>query len=452
MFKNFSKVVRFTFHNQTSKAYKIFTITVSLLLLIAPSVFMLISSVVKSDDDTTIEACGAKTVYYVNEVSDNEAAMEQLNLLHEENYDDIRYVSANSVPDACEAAGEDSLVLLFKEETSSVSVSIIIPEKSNIENNKAEHYFEFVDRYEQYFLILVSGIDFYSLNKLSLPNDYETYDETGYVEGYTLSSQIEKNDEKATDEVLEIFRFAMPYVSLMLLYFMILMYGNTITMNMIMEKESKLMDTMLITLKPEALIFGKLLACILAGLLQLLSWVLSISVGMFIGTKITKQLFPDSHLGIVIFFDAIKELNIFRPVNVVLAVLFIIFGFVMYSSIAAIAGALSNSKEDAGNKTTIFVLPLIISFFALFGLGGLEGRAPAVLKFIPFTAALIMPADLSLGQAGPVEGIISFLIMIIFTLIFVAIAGRIYKMTSLFKGNKINSKDVLSNLFDTSGF
>ncbi|MBR1815270.1 MAG: ABC transporter permease [Lachnospiraceae bacterium] len=447
MFRNFSKVVRFTFHNQTSKAYKIFTIIVSLLLLIVPSVIMLISCAAKSDDeDKAIDACGAKTIYYVNEVSDNEIAMEQLNLLHEENYDDIRYVSAKSAEDACEDSGEDSLVLLFEENTSSVNVSIIIPEKSNIDNEDAKNYFEFVDKYEQYFLILVSGIDFYSLNKLSLPNEYETYDETGYMDGYSLSSQVEKNDEKATDEVLEIFRFAMPYISLMLLYFMILMYGNTITMNMIMEKESKLMDTMLITLKPESLIFGKLLGCILAGLLQLMSWVLSISLGMFIGTKITKQLFPDSHLGIVLFFDAMKELNIFRPVNVILAVLFIIFGFVMYSSIAAIAGALSNSKEDAGNKTTIFVLPLIISFFALFGLGGLEGRAPAVLKFIPFTAALIMPADLSLGQAGLAEGIISFIIMIIFTLVFVTIAGRIYKMTSLFKGNRINSKDVLGNL------
>ena len=411
---------------------------------------MLIAAHSKEKADETIEASDIKTIYYVNKVSENDTDLSMLNLLKEENYDAIDYKAVSSVDEAFEKAGADSAVLVFEPRTLDIKVDLIIPEASGIEKDKAKNYFDFIDKYEQNFVVLVSGISFRELSRLSIPGDYKTYDETGYKEGYTLDSQTEKNDDKAKDEVLEIFRFAMPYICIMFLYFLILMYGNGIAMSMVMEKESKLMDTMLISLKPEALAFGKLLGVILAGLLQIFAWIGGAVLGFFIGNKVTQSMFPDTHLGIVVFFKAIKELGIFKPVNVIFAVLFIVFGFALYASIAAIAGALSSNKEEVGSRNTIFVLPLLISFMALISMGGLEGNSPAAFYYIPFTAALVVPADLSLGLVSTTTMIISFVIMVVCTLFIVYCAGRIYKMTSLFKGNKVSIKDIGEALFTKS--
>jgi ABC-type Na+ efflux pump permease subunit len=69
------------------------------------------------------------------------------------------------------------------------------------------------------------------------------------------------------------------------------------------------------------------------------------------------------------------------------------------------------------------------------------------MMILPFTAAMIMPADVSLGVVSP--GIIaaSLVCMIAFIMAFVILAGRIYKMMSLYKGNKVSIREVLIMTF-----
>ena len=86
--------------------------------------------------------------------------------------------------------------------------------------------------------------------------------------------------ETETEDPLEGIRFALgfviPYLNIMVLYFFVLLYGQGVAQSVITEKTSKLMEFFLISVRPSAMILGKLTAICLSGVIQLFSWLLEI--------------------------------------------------------------------------------------------------------------------------------------------------------------------------------
>ena len=204
------------------------------------------------------------------------------------------------------------------------------------------------------------------------------------------------------------------------------------------------MDTMLISLHPEAMVFGKLLAIICAGLIQIFSWIAAIVVGMIAGVKITEASFPGYESPITTFFQFMEELGLFKIENVIIGVCFLVVGFVLYLSMATIAGSISANREEVASQSSLFILPLLASFMLLMMGGGLTADgAPLWMDYVPFTAALIMPSQLALGVVGWTTGLISLALTLALALVLVIVAGKIYKAMSLYKGNKVKLGDVL---------
>ena len=151
MFRNFGKVFSFSLHNQAgSKSYKIFTITLSLILLVVPIIVMaLVAGKDGEEEEQRIEGCGAEMIYIV---SDYEATpnLLLLNEITEENYKDIRYKNADSVEAALEAAAKqkNAFVLHFYPEDEYTRVDIILPEtngqeEAGIDSDTAKNFYDF---------------------------------------------------------------------------------------------------------------------------------------------------------------------------------------------------------------------------------------------------------------------------------------------------------------------
>ena len=80
-------------------------------------------------------------------------------------------------------------------------------------------------------------------------------------------------------QAADVLSMVLPFVSLMLLYFLVLLYGQGTAASVLLEKTSKLMDLFLVSVEPTAMVLGKVLATALAGLLQLAVWILSLMGG-----------------------------------------------------------------------------------------------------------------------------------------------------------------------------
>ncbi|MBR5420872.1 MAG: ABC transporter permease [Lachnospiraceae bacterium] len=450
MFRNFNKVFNFSFHNQAgTKSYRILTLVFALILLLGPGTIMLLIAHSSTKEEDELEPCGAERIALVSDMGAEVNNYLLLSRAEEKDYATIRYKTYPDLAAAEESVKEDeaAFILYFHPEDDYIRADILIPEASSVEKEDAENYFSFIERHGDDFRLLLTGLSEAKLMSLMPGNAYRTYTESGYAKDMTIDEDTQGSEELMRQQVKEVFGMLLPYLTIMILYFMILTYGNTVAQTMVMEKESKLMDTMLISLRPEAMVFGKLLAAIAAGLLQFAIWIVSIVVGLVAGMKLTEVFFPDFPSPLKAFFSQLNEMQIFTPLQVILGLCFLACGFIMYSSLAAIAGAISSTREEVASQNFLFVLPLVFSFMLVMMGGGLSSTgAPEWMLFVPFTASLLMPAEISLGLTELWKAGISFAILVALTLVIVIVAGRIYKMMALYKGNKVSIVQVIKSL------
>ncbi len=258
-----------------------------------------------------------------------------------------------------------------------------------------------------------------------------------------LSTPVEMEllaaEERAPNaEMLEILNMALPYLIIMLLYFMVLFYGQSVATSAIAEKTSKLMDTFLVSVSPKAMMLGKVLAVSLSAVLQLGLWVVALIGGLIAGRTLLLAVNPASTSGYLGFIDAIRSLSgLFDPAGVVIGVAIMLAGFLLYCSLAAIGGALASKPEELSSTNLLFTMALVISFFVcLFG-GGLmngEGINLSWVDWVPFTAILATPSRLMLGQLQPLAGLGSLAIVLVTAVLFCALAGKLYQMMSFYRG------------------
>ncbi len=452
MFKNFDKVFKFTFKNQISTiGYKSFTIILCVILFLTPVVIMLVSSALNDDEDEELKSCNAKKMYVINE----KAPDSDYNLLNQTgivNYENIEYINSKNVEDACKAIKDsnekESLVLLITEENDQIQAEIIVPKNSDIENDDAENYYKFMSEVNSFFTVISTGINMEAMSELNALTEHDVYNSKGYEKGTGIFEDKQAESERTNNVIVPIFKKIIVYLTVMILFFVITMYGSSIAQTIVAEKSSKLMDTMLISVKPEALILGKYVAIVSSGFLQLILWIASATLGIFAGINLSKLLFDNNVSEVVNFFTGFPEHNLFTPISVVFGVLIMILGIMFFTALNAIAGAISSSKEEVAGNQSIFSILLLVGFYiAMFG-GALSDKDISDwMNLLPITSALLMPAEVCLGTVSTPITLISILILVACTLGVIIICGRIYNNLALYKGKKLNIVDAMKIAF-----
>ena len=69
------------------------------------------------------------------------------------------------------------------------------------------------------------------------------------------------------------------------------------------------------------------------------------------------------------------------------------------------------------------------------------------LYLLPFTSTMILPAGICTGTVSTTLGLVSILIMLAVPILFLILAGTLYVMMSLYKGNKVNLRKAFKMLF-----
>ena len=208
------------------------------------------------------------------------------------------------------------------------------------------------------------------------------------------------------------------------------------------------MDTMLISVAPESMIFGKMLAILTAGIMQLLIWLAAIAGGVATGLKLYDTFFNNIGGSVITFIKSFSELGIFRPLNVVIGILALIVGIVLYASMSAVAGAISSNREEAASNQGLFIMILVICFYIVIFKGISGGDIVTWIYLLPFTSAMVLPSGICSGMISLGLGLAGLAIMIVCSVLFLILAGKLYKMMSLYKGNTVNIRKALKMLMN----
>ena len=462
--KGMGKIFRFTFRQQVSaKGYRMAVIIGMVLCLALPAVIMACMELLGSDETVSeVHTLAAKTIYTVDCTEPKVEKFDFLEEYAEEPFDQLRFAACDSLEEAKKHAAEDdtSLILVLDEDAGGYLASILLPEGTALEEEDAELVESFVAGWSQAILFWKSGLDIGQLKELSAPivSSVETGTEN-LAGGEDEMPQAEEGGDIPSEEdwegismaaVKEIVTYLVTYLNIMVIYFLGLFYGQAVAGNVLMEKTSKLMDTFLIAVRPEAMVFGKVLAIALSSILQFSLWIASLLAGFGLGSVMVHLINPESDMIILSLLELLgKGSGLFTVPEALTALLIVVGGFFLYCSLAAIGGSMAGKTEDLASTNTLFSLVLVASFLCVLWSGGIDSMGTSGASWqnwVPFMSILVTPARVLVGQATVPEGLASFAVTAAASALLLYLAGRIYKMMALYRGKTPKISQVLRML------
>ena len=205
------------------------------------------------------------------------------------------------------------------------------------------------------------------------------------------------------------------------LYSMLAMYGHALGQSVLSEKTGKTAEIMLSSVPPFALLAGKLLGKVLAGVLQCLAW-------LVISLPVVAALGPHLDLSVVPFL---------QPGNLLALMGFFGLGFLLYAAPYAIAGAVATDEDNF----SILLWPVSVIELGQFALAltlltGPESPLAVALSLIPFTAPTFMLLRVVVGDPGAVEVAVAVTGTLLLTVAGVWAAAKVFRLGILLTGKK----------------
>ena len=172
------------------------------------------------------------------------------------------------------------------------------------------------------------------------------------------------------------------YVFGLIMYMFIILYGVMVMQGVMEEKQSRIIEVIISSVKPFQLMMGKIIGIALVGLTQIAIWVIlgftiiSAAKGMtgtggdqaqkiqdaMSQTNVSAQ--HAAQMGkMQDIFSMMDSVNI--PLIIGCFIFFFIAGFLLYSSMFAAVGSAIDSPEDAQQFSLPIMIPVILSILVL---------------------------------------------------------------------------------------
>ena len=246
-------------------------------------------------------------------------------------------------------------------------------------------------------------------------------------------------------------RNILPAILGLFLYMLILLHGQTICKEVSIEKTSKLMETMLVHVEPNALILGKTISITVLALGQFLCWVASAVAGLILGNVIGKNMYGDRFVNrIRMVIDFLRDnigASALSPAAIVMSIIVFCFGVFIYFALAALGGSFVSKPEETSSASSTFVFPLIVFWLITYFASLTEAEnLLRVLRFIPFTAPFCVPVDVLTGNMNLVGGAIVCVEVTLVALLLIFLAARIYRGLVLHTGQKLTLKTIWATI------
>ncbi len=267
--------------------------------------------------------------------------------------------------------------------------------------------------------------------------------------------QTLKNNEQEDDENMEktstTASWLMGLVLGMLLYFIMIVYGQQVLQSVIDEKQTRVLDVMVTSCTPFELMMGKILGIALVAALQIVIWaVLIIGASAFVmplimgGTNVeaamaAAQNVPDPEVLSMVgkFTDVSYLAGLFLEL-----LLYIVGGFLFYASMYAAIGSSVDTPQDAAQFNGIIMMPVILAIMVMMSVMN-DPNSSLVFwcSMIPFTSPIVMMARIPFGI--PVWQVaVSLVVLYVSFIAMTWVAARIFRVGVFMHGKKPSWKDL----------
>jgi len=262
-------------------------------------------------------------------------------------------------------------------------------------------------------------------------------------------SEDNKEDSDLAFGVKTALSLGLMYVTFMF----IIIYGVRVMRSVLEEKNNRVVEIIISSVKPFELMMGKILGVTMVALTQFVVWITMSVIGALVlntGFSSMQKNMPGgdqsilSKLDILQIFTQIShsllELNF--PLIIFVFIVFFLLGYIFYSSIYAAIGSAVDNETETQQFTLFAILPLTLGMYGSFSLmNNPDGPLGFWLSIIPFTSPVAMIARIPYGVPAW-EIALSIFLLLATTIFMIFLAGKIYRVGILMYGNKATLKEL----------
>ncbi len=276
--------------------------------------------------------------------------------------------------------------------------------------------------------------------------------------GVSYGASVAGKDQ--TSPIADAIASIVPMISSLILFIFIFSYSQMVAQSVATEKTSRVMEYLLTSVKPLAIIVGKILAMCSVSLLQFLIIGIGTTAGVFISMpfgilskagELTAMAATSSEAASAgsIVTELSSVLSTFNAGSIVFMFIVFILGFLFYSTIAGLAGASISKMEDLSAAiqpmSLIGVLGFYLAYFPAIGAVSGETNIMMILsRYIPISSPFVLPSAVLLNQMSVLEGIIAVIILLIIDIVMMMIVAKVYEHIILHTGNRLKFSEMLN--------
>lgn len=305
---------------------------------------------------------------------------------------------------------------------------------------------------------LVSGLVTYR-NMMNAGVSPENYAAT---QRYVTASKIQAGaDEWNVFETM--INYIVPMVISLVLFILIFAYGQMVAQSIATEKTSRVMELLLTSVRPLAIVIGKVLAM---GLVSLLQFMLIGAVGGIsfavtapfgIGGDLIK-IMQNTELQVgenAAIAEAVNgSFGSLSPLTFILIFVIFVLGFLLFALIAALVGASVSRMEDLAQAMQPYSLLGVLGFYLAYfpsimtmdslDTGAASDNAMQTFAcFFPVSSPFALPSALLLGNLSLPEVLSAVLILAASVVLVAVIVARVYELIILHSGSRLKFMDII---------
>ena len=218
-------------------------------------------------------------------------------------------------------------------------------------------------------------------------------------------------------------RFLVANIGAVLILVGIFSFGFTVLTGVVEEKQSRVVEVVLSTVRARDLLMGKVLGIGVLGIVQL---------AVFITAALIAALATDR-----------LALPATTPGAIVLLAVWFVLGYLLYSTALGFLGALASRQEEASNASTPVTLVAMLSYFvAIFAVvDDPDGLVANIATFIPPSAPFVVPLRAAFDAIPPWQIGLAAILTLIGIFVLFSIGARVYAGAVLQFGGRMRIRD-----------
>ncbi len=257
-----------------------------------------------------------------------------------------------------------------------------------------------------------------------------------------------------------------------IIYFFIFLFAGQVLRGVLEEKNNRIVEVLISSVKPIELLLGKIIGIALVGLTQFLIWIVfTLVILMGVQFAMPDKFMEMSGVNKELVMESVKDSQMVEAVNnsqlatgamgeesifaeisnyfpisftemILCFLFFFLTGYLVYSALFAAVGSAADNETDSNQLTMPITMPLLLTIAMVMPIAdNPNGQLAFWLSMIPLTSPVAMLTRLPSGV--PLwELLLSMVLMVLFFMFVVWFAAKVYRTGILMYGKKVSWKEI----------